>query len=141
LTHELSARPVAYAVLSLTVIRMVPVATALFGMRLRPATVAFIGWFGPRGLASVVFLLLALEELELTAGGVLLVETVTWTILLSVLLHGVTATPLATRYGASVAAAGPIPENAPAGEPRVRVHALERRHGVERVPEDAGTAT
>jgi sodium/hydrogen antiporter len=141
LTHELSVRPIAYAILSLTVIRMVPVALALLGTRLRPATVAFMGWFGPRGLASVVFMLLALEELEHAAGGALLVETVTWTILLSVLLHGVTATPLATRYGAATAA-GPTPENAPAGEPRVRVHALEERQGGgERVPEDAGTAT
>ena len=54
-THGLSARPVLYAVLSLTVIRMVPVAIALIGTHLRPATVAFMGWFGPRGLASVVF--------------------------------------------------------------------------------------
>ena len=46
---------VLYAVLSLTVVRMVPVAIALFGTHARPATVAFMGWFGPRGLASIVF--------------------------------------------------------------------------------------
>ena len=69
LTHELSAQPIVYAVLSLTVIRMVPVAIALIGTHLRPATVAFMGWFGPRGLASVVFTLLALEEIEHGGGG------------------------------------------------------------------------
>ena len=54
---------VLYAALSLTVIRMVPVALALAGRRLGRAAVAFVGWFGPRGLASVVFALLALEDL------------------------------------------------------------------------------
>ena len=52
---HLSWQIVLYAVLSLTVVRMVPVAIALFGTHARPATVAFIGWFGPRGLASIVF--------------------------------------------------------------------------------------
>src|SRR5215470_11213350 len=60
---------VAYAVLSLTLIRMVPVAIALAGARLGRTTVAFIGWFGPRGLASVVFALLALEEIGERAAG------------------------------------------------------------------------
>ena len=68
LTQELAAQPILYAVLSLTVIRMVPVAIALVGTHLRRATVAFMGWFGPRGLASVVFTLLALEEIEHSGG-------------------------------------------------------------------------
>jgi NhaP-type Na+/H+ or K+/H+ antiporter len=126
LTHELSARPILYAVLSLTVIRMVPVAIALTGTHLRPATVAFMGWFGPRGLASVVFTLIALEELQHSGGGTVLVATATWTILLSVVLHGISASPLAARYGASIGTAGDLPENAPAGEPRIRLH--ERGH-------------
>ena len=88
LTGDLAAEPIVYAVLSLTVIRMVPVAVALVGTRLRPATVAFMGWFGPRGLASVVFTLLALEEIERSGGGGMLLQTVSWTILLSVVLHG-----------------------------------------------------
>ena len=96
---------------------MVPVAIALIGTHLRPATVAFMGWFGPRGLASVVFTLLALEEIEHGGDGAMLLQTVTWTILLSVLLHGISASPLAARYGASIAKAGDIPEKAPAGEP------------------------
>jgi len=129
LTRGLSARPIIYALLSLTVIRMVPVAVALTGTQLRPATVAFMGWFGPRGLASVVFTLLALEEIEHSGSGSMLVETVTWTILLSVVLHGISASPLATRYGASIARAGKVSETAPAGEPQIRLHDLAGRHG------------
>ena len=129
LTHELSAQPIVYAILSLTVIRMVPVAIALVGTQLRRATVAFMGWFGPRGLASVVFTLIALEEFEHSGGGAMLLETATWTILLSVVLHGISASPLAARYGASIAKAGKIPEKAPAGEPRIRLHDLAGRHG------------
>ena len=130
LTRDLSAQPIVYALMSLTVIRMVPVAIALIGTHLRPATVAFMGWFGPRGLASVVFTLLALEEIEQSGGGAMLLETVTWTILLSVVLHGISAPPFATRYGASIAKAGDVPEKAPAGEPRIRLHDLAGRHGL-----------
>ena len=128
LTHQLSVQPIVYVILSLTVIRMVPVAIALTGTHLRPATVAFMGWFGPRGLASVVFTLLALAEIEHDGTGGMLLQTVTWTILLSVVLHGISAPPLAARYGASIAKAGKIPEKAPAGEPRVRLHDLAGRH-------------
>jgi NhaP-type Na+/H+ or K+/H+ antiporter len=88
---------VLYAILSLTVVRMVPVAVALVGTRLGWATVSLVAWFGPRGLASVVFALLALEELgSPTAGRA--VALITITVLLSVVLHGVTAEPLAARY-------------------------------------------
>jgi NhaP-type Na+/H+ or K+/H+ antiporter len=128
LTHDLSAQPIVYAILSLTVIRMVPVAIALIGTHLRATTVAFMGWFGPRGLASVVFTLLALEEIERGGAGGMLLDTVTWTILLSVVLHGISAPPLAARYGASIAKAGNIPEKAPASEPRIRLHDLAGRH-------------
>jgi len=86
-----------YAVLSLTVIRIVPVAIALAGARLGQATILLVGWFGPRGLASVVFALLASEELgSHTAGHAVAVITIT--VLLSVIAHGATAGPLATRY-------------------------------------------
>jgi NhaP-type Na+/H+ or K+/H+ antiporter len=86
-----------YAVLSLTVIRMAPVAIALVGARLDRATIALVSWFGPRGLASVVFALLALEDLgSHTAGNAVAVITIT--VLLSVVAHGATADPLATRY-------------------------------------------
>jgi len=91
---------IAYAVLSLTLIRMVPVALALMGERYQRQTVLFIGWFGPRGLASIVFLVIGLAGLE--AAGVdpgPLPAAVAWTVLLSVVLHGLTAGPLAARYG------------------------------------------
>jgi len=128
LTHDLSGQPILYAILSLTVIRMVPVAIALIGTHLRPTTLAFMGWFGPRGLASVVFTLLALEEIDPSGGGGMLLQTVTWTILLSVVLHGISASPLAARYGASISKAGDIPEKAPAGEPQIRLRDLAGRH-------------
>jgi sodium/hydrogen antiporter len=99
-----------YAVLSLTVIRMAPVAIALAGARLGRATIALVGWFGPRGLASVVFALLALEELgSHTAGQAVAVITIT--VLISVVAHGATADPLATRYARQLARS----PNGPAG--------------------------
>jgi NhaP-type Na+/H+ or K+/H+ antiporter len=91
---------VVYAVLSLTIIRMAPVALALAGARLGWATTAFVGWFGPRGLASVVFALLALEDLGDKAASPA-VAVITATVLLSVVAHGASAEPLARRYGAA----------------------------------------
>jgi NhaP-type Na+/H+ or K+/H+ antiporter len=96
-----------YAVLSLTLVRMVPVALALIGSRLDRSTVLFIGWFGPRGLASLVFALLALEELGAAAEQA--VSVIGVTVFLSVLAHGFTAGPLAARYGGAAAARGPEP--------------------------------
>jgi NhaP-type Na+/H+ or K+/H+ antiporter len=87
-----------YALLSLTLIRMVPVALALVGTRLDPLTVAFVGWFGPRGLASVVFALLAIEELGETPVIGQAIAVVALTVLLSVIVHGVSAGPLGGRY-------------------------------------------
>ena len=88
----------AYAVLSLTVVRMLPVGIAMLGSQARPRTVAFLGWFGPRGLASIVFAVLLVEARgELPHENVIL-TTVFVTIGLSVLLHGLTAAPLARRY-------------------------------------------
>jgi len=99
---------VVYAVLSLTVVRMIPVALATIGSGLDRSTVLFVGWFGPRGLASLVFALLALEELGPAADEA--VAVIATTVLLSVLAHGVTAAPLAARYGKAAAArgAGPV---------------------------------
>lgn len=94
-----------YAVLSLTLVRMVPVALATLGAGLDRSTVLFVGWFGPRGLASLVFALLALEELG--AGAEQAVAVIGTTVFLSVLAHGLSATPLAARYGATVAGRGP----------------------------------
>jgi NhaP-type Na+/H+ or K+/H+ antiporter len=101
-------RVLLYAVSSLTVIRMVPVAIALLGTGERRATAAFIGWFGPRGLASVVFALLAVEELGATDERVLdAVHAIAVTIVLSVVAHGVTARPLAARYVAALGDGSP----------------------------------
>lgn len=140
-TRALSARPILYAVLSLTVIRMVPVALALTGTKLRPATVAFMGWFGPRGLASVVFTLIALEEFDHSHAGTLLTEAATWTILLSVVLHGISASPLAARYGAQISKAGDVPERTPAEEPQIRLRDLAGRHPLRRHPHAAAEVT
>jgi NhaP-type Na+/H+ or K+/H+ antiporter len=95
-----------YALLSLTVIRMIPVAISMLGARLRPDTTLLMGWFGPRGLASVVFVLMAHEAFhEAGRSADLLVDTATWTILLSVVLHGISAVPLANWYGRRLEAA------------------------------------
>ena len=95
-------RPVLYAVLSLTVVRMLPVAISLIGVRFHTATVLFIGWFGPRGLASVVFTLIAFDEISNHHTAHSLVEITTWTILLSVVAHGLSSGPLAAAYGRHV---------------------------------------
>ena len=100
LTDLWDPRAIAYAVLSLTVIRLLPVGIALAGMRFRPSTVLFIGWFGPRGLASIVFLIVGLEGLQ--QAGVdpgPFGAAVAWTVLLSVIAHGLSAGPIAARYG------------------------------------------
>lgn len=99
------ASTVLYAVLSLTVVRMVPVVLASIGGGLDRDSVLFIGWFGPRGLASLVFGLLALEELGSDADEAVAVIAVT--VFLSVLAHGVTAGPLSSRYGTAAASRGP----------------------------------
>ena len=85
-----------YALLSLTAIRMVPVALALLGSGFDRYSVAFIGWFGPRGLASVIFALLALEDLGPAAQQV--TATIALTVLLSVGAHGLTARPFARHF-------------------------------------------
>jgi NhaP-type Na+/H+ or K+/H+ antiporter len=94
---DLTWRIALYASLSLTVVRMVPVALSMLGTGARRPTVAFLGWFGPRGAASIVFALLVLEEQGLPHENTV-VTTAFVTVGLSVLLHGVTAAPLARRY-------------------------------------------
>jgi len=86
-----------YAVLSLTLVRMLPVGIAMLGTGARRPTVGFLGWFGPRGLASIVFAVILIEEGGLPHEG-LIVTTTVITIGLSVLAHGLTAAPLADRY-------------------------------------------
>jgi NhaP-type Na+/H+ or K+/H+ antiporter len=95
---QLNWRILLYAVLSLTVIRMLPVFLSLTGTGLRTNSKLFIGWFGPRGLASVVFIVIVLGEKLPSAPTLQL--TVVCTVILSILAHGVTANPLARWYGA-----------------------------------------
>ena len=97
--EDLDGRTVVYALASLTVIRMLPVAVSLWRSGLDRPSVVFIAWFGPRGLASVVFALLAMEELGETTPAVRrAVATVALTVLLSVVLHGLSARPGGRRY-------------------------------------------
>ncbi|MGZ4231860.1 MAG: cation:proton antiporter [Solirubrobacteraceae bacterium] len=86
-----------YAVLSLTLVRMLPVAIALVGTGARRPTVGFLGWFGPRGLASIVFAVIVVEEARLPGTETILLTTYL-TIGLSVIAHGISAAPLAARY-------------------------------------------
>jgi NhaP-type Na+/H+ or K+/H+ antiporter len=86
-----------YALLSLTIVRMIPVGMAMVGTGARRPTVAFLGWFGPRGLASIVFALLLVEEGGLPNADVILIVTFV-TVGASVFAHGVSAAPLARRY-------------------------------------------
>jgi len=86
-----------YALLSLTLIRMLPVFISLAGTRFDTETKLFIGWFGPRGLATIVFGVMIMDS-PLQARNTLL-ATAICTVLLSVLLHGLTANPWAARMG------------------------------------------
>ncbi|MEO1253018.1 MAG: cation:proton antiporter [Pseudomonadota bacterium] len=103
-TEYFTAMCFLYGLLSLTIIRMGPVALSLVGSGLtRPAT-AFIGWFGPRGLASILFLFIAVEHEGM--GGLPRMEAIVYiTVALSVIAHGLTAAPFSRAFGRSVATA------------------------------------
>jgi sodium/hydrogen antiporter len=88
-----------YAILSLTVIRMLPVFLCLIGTKTTVADKLFIGWFGPRGLATIVFAVLVLDE-KLPGNDTIMLAA-GWTVLLSVIAHGVTANPLVRRMATS----------------------------------------
>jgi NhaP-type Na+/H+ or K+/H+ antiporter len=97
LTPDHLGQAVVYAVLSLTVLRMVPVALSLIGMKLPWDTVLLAGWLGPRGLASIIFAMLAADTLR-PADGELVLTVVGTTVALSVLAHGLSAGPLGAWY-------------------------------------------
>jgi sodium/hydrogen antiporter len=109
-----------FAVLALTVARMIPVALALAGTGMTRSTVAFVGWFGPRGLASVVFALIAYDDLAVGEDRTTVLAAITATVLLSVLAHGLTARPLAGRYAAAVSEAAHLGDRSPRPEPALR---------------------
>jgi NhaP-type Na+/H+ or K+/H+ antiporter len=121
-----------YALLSLTVIRIVPVAISLIGTKAAPPTVLFLGWFGPRGLASVLFAVLVVtNDVVITHLSVITLVSV-WTITASVLLHGVTAVPVSNAYGrwfSRQAETGEEAAELPEAKP-VTEHALRRGWGV-----------
>jgi uncharacterized ion transporter superfamily protein YfcC len=97
LVREVDGWTVLYAVLSLTLVRMVPVAISFVRSHARLPTIGFVGWFGPRGLASIVFVVLVLDEGQLAHARLIAVVAAT-TIALSVYAHGLSALPLTERY-------------------------------------------
>lgn len=112
-----------YSALSLTLVRMIPTAIGLLGTGLRASTTVFLGWFGPRGIASLVFVLLLVDRpgvggRDLIAGVALL------TVLISVFAHGLTAYPGSRWYGGRADAMkgeGASAEHAPVTEMRTRI--------------------
>ena len=132
---ELDWRVAVYAAASLLVVRPLAIAISLVGSGLRWPTVVFFGWFGPRGLASILFGLHAVSEgTEADLGPMFVV--VSWTVLASIVAHGLSATPAAAAYGrwwdeesSQADAAGetePMAEEMPMAAQRLR---RERRHG------------
>jgi sodium/hydrogen antiporter len=120
---DLSWQLVLYAVLSLTAVRMIPVLVAMAGSKARMPTLGFLGWFGPRGLASIVFAVIVVEESHLPHEN-LIVLAIYLTVGLSVFAHGASAAPLADRYARWYGSHGrdeaPPMESAPAEVPRPR---------------------
>ena len=112
--RDFTASHLAYAVLSLTVVRMVPVAIALLGTGLHRATVWFMGWFGPRGLASIVLALVYLEHAHPRPATATIRWVVMVTVLLSILAHGLSAVPGIRLYARQLPT---LPPGAPEREP------------------------
>lgn len=98
LVDHFSMRIAAYAVLSLTIIRFLPVAIAMIGTGLKRNTVLFLGWFGPRGLASIVLLFTVMEEMEGYPGMETITAAAITTVILSVFAHGMSTGPGIARY-------------------------------------------
>lgn len=110
---DLSWRTAIYVLASLTVIRIVPVVVAMARSGTFVETRLFLGWFGPRGLASILFALIVVEELDSQAGRTIF-TVATWTVLASVFLHGLTANVWAGRLAHRLATEpDPMPENEP----------------------------
>jgi NhaP-type Na+/H+ or K+/H+ antiporter len=127
---ELTWNTILYALLSLTLFRMLPVALSVGASGIRPSTTAFLGWFGPRGIASILFALVLFEETALAEPGSparIIWDTTAVTVFLSIMLHGLSAVPLSRRYGKYIAkvkeqdAAMDDMEAMPVPELRVRI--------------------
>ena len=106
---------IAFGILVLTVLRMLPIQLSLIGTGIKPVTSTFLGWFGPRGLASILFVLLILEEAELANESTLFAAVIV-TVTLSVVLHGMTAGPAARWYGSMSQQMGECEENRPVSD-------------------------
>ena len=87
-----------YSLLSLTFLRMVPVAISLIGTKSDLSTILFIGWFGPRGIASILYVLIVINELGHIREHETIYAVISLTILLSIVLHGLSAQPFARLY-------------------------------------------
>jgi NhaP-type Na+/H+ or K+/H+ antiporter len=116
------AEVILYALLSLTVVRMIPVALSLAGGGFARATALYLGWFGPRGIASLIFALLVVEEADLPETP-LIVQTVVVTVTISIVAHGLTAPGGASRYATAIEA---LRRSNP-GAPELEAEAPDRR--------------
>lgn len=96
--ESISPSIVLYAILSLSLVRMIPVAISFIGAKVEPITTLFVGWFGPRGVASILYIFIVLES-ESLPGLELIYAVVMVTVLFSIFAHGITAAPAAKRYG------------------------------------------
>jgi NhaP-type Na+/H+ or K+/H+ antiporter len=101
--EALNPEIVLYAVLSLTLVRMVSVAISMVGEKVRTVTTLFLGWFGPRGIASILYIFIVLES-ESLPGLELIYSVAMFTVLFSIYAHGITASPLSNRYGSGIEA-------------------------------------
>lgn len=107
--HGVPAEAVVMALISILVLRPLAIGLSLLGGKLRRRTIVFLGWFGPRGLATVVFILVAAEELG--SLDPLVQDTLTVVVLMSIVLHGVSAVPM-SRWLGSMEMTADMPEMA-----------------------------
>jgi len=112
--EALSPEIVLYAVLSLTLVRILSVAISMIREKVRPITTLFMGWFGPRGIASILYVFIVLESRSLP-GLELIYSVAMITVLFSIFAHGITAAPAADKYGRRISeldqAEKAVPEN------------------------------
>lgn len=117
LLRGIPVEAVVIGIVSLFLVRPIAIAISLIGQKLNARTVVFLGWFGPRGLATIVFVLVAAEELGVV--DPLLFDIVTFVVLLSILVHGVSAVP-ASRWLADLEMTDDMPEMGEAFEHKMR---------------------
>jgi len=112
--EAISPEIVLYAVLSLTLVRILSVAISMIREKVRPITTLFMGWFGPRGIASILYVFIVLESRSLP-GLELIYSVAMITVLFSIFAHGITAAPAADKYGRRISeldqAEKAVPEN------------------------------